>query len=191
LHCGVRPGALATQSSCRRGLSGAARCAKPAAFAAGPSRSFCLLMFAVDGWGELTQLISTVSTFGSPMHAASMLGTAADIASLTAAGHGHGGTDKNGRTPCHLAALSGNLKNLKVLVDMGADLEVFLFYWLPKQFLLHVSELSDCFLCPKHQRPRMLTAKRHCKVPCNAIVTRFSNSCQILQISRPMKNLTR
>lgn len=64
-----------------------------------------------------------VSTFGSPMHAASMLGTAADIASLTAAGHGHGGTDKNGRTPCHLAALSGNLKNLKVLVDMGADLE--------------------------------------------------------------------
>lgn len=64
-----------------------------------------------------------VSTFGSPMHAASMLGTAADIATLTEAGHGHGGTDRNGRTPCHLAALSGNLKNLKALVDMGADLE--------------------------------------------------------------------
>ena len=62
------------------------------------------------------------------MHAASMLGTAADIATLAAAGHGHEGTDRNGRTPCHLAALSGNLKNLKTLVELGADLEVSEFY---------------------------------------------------------------
>ena len=65
-----------------------------------------------------------VTTFSSPMHAAALLGTAADISALAAAGHEFEGRDNIGRTPCHLAAISGNVKNLQALVELGAHLEV-------------------------------------------------------------------
>ena len=69
------------------------------------------------------------------MHAASMLGTASDIANLASTGHGYEGTDRIGRTPCHLAAIAGNLKNLKTLVDLGADFEVPLYIHSVNAFL--------------------------------------------------------
>jgi len=65
-----------------------------------------------------------VVTFGSPMHAAAILGTASDIAALSAAGHDAEARDKAGRTPCHIAAISGNLKNVQALITAGAQLEV-------------------------------------------------------------------
>ncbi len=65
-----------------------------------------------------------VKVFGTPMHAAAILGTAGDIVALSAAGHEVSGRDQAGRTPCHLAAISGNLKNLQALISVGAQLEV-------------------------------------------------------------------
>ena len=69
-----------------------------------------------------------VSVFGSPMHAAAVLGTATDILALASAGHEIEGRDKVGRTPCHLAAIADNVKNLEALVDLGAHLEVQLCF---------------------------------------------------------------
>jgi ankyrin repeat protein len=77
--------------------------------------------------GVQTQEMSAeelVQVFGTPMHAAAILGTSGDIAALSAAGHEVSGRDQAGRTPCHLAAISGNLKNLQALVSVGAQLEV-------------------------------------------------------------------
>ncbi len=65
-----------------------------------------------------------VATFGSPMHAAAILGKASDIAALSAAGHDVQARDKAGRTPCHVAAISGNLQNLQAVITAGAQLEV-------------------------------------------------------------------
>jgi len=53
-----------------------------------------------------------------------VLGTSADITSLSTAGHEFDGRDSQGRTPCHLAAILGNLKNLQSLVELGALLDV-------------------------------------------------------------------
>ena len=67
-----------------------------------------------------------IEIFGSPVHAAAVLGSASDIAALVSKGHGFDERDRAGRTPCHVAAIMGNVQNLQTLVDFGANLEVIL-----------------------------------------------------------------
>lgn len=90
-----------------------------------------------------------VFTFGSPMHAAAVLGTATDISALASAGHEIEGRDKLGRTPCHLAAIADNVKNIQALVDLGAHLEVELYWFSLPVFNGVCPRWQFCGVCSK------------------------------------------
>mmetsp|Transcript_2976 Transcript_2976/g.10024 ORF Transcript_2976/g.10024 Transcript_2976/m.10024 type:complete len:264 (-) Transcript_2976:1784-2575(-) len=64
-----------------------------------------------------------IASFGSPLHAAAVIGYPSDINMLYEAGHDLERRDAAGRTACHLAASSGKLQNLQMLVHLGADLQ--------------------------------------------------------------------
>ena len=92
--------------------------------ARGPAGAMCNVDEPPSRGEEELSAEQLVAIFGSPMHAAAILGTASDIAALSAAGHDAETRDKAGRTPCHVAAISGNLKNLQAMITAGAQLEV-------------------------------------------------------------------